>query len=233
MKIVGFLKTSLLDWDGKVSAVIYLEGCNFRCPFCHNKDIVLSNENEEVPFDMIRGYLEENSDFLDGVVVSGGEPTLNRDLHVLIGEIRDMGLMVKLDTNGTNPDMLDDLLGAGMLDYVAMDVKAPLDERYRNLCGVEGKLEEMGRSIKLIMSSGVDYEFRTTVVPILLKEGEIEEIAKTIEGARKYALQQFRPAVTLDEKLNALEPYPVSRIRAMAEIAKGHVRKVIIRGDRE
>jgi len=231
MRIVGFLKTSLLDWDGKVSAVIYLEGCNFRCPFCHNRDIVLPGRIEEVPFDRIKEYLVENADFLDGVVISGGEPTLNPDLLSLIKEIRSLGLEVKLDTNGTNPDMLDDLLGAGMLDYVAMDVKAPLDERYSHLSGVDGDPELIRRSIGLIMSSGVDYEFRTTVVPVLIKEDDVEEIARAVKGARKYVLQQFRPNVTLDAKLEALDPYPASRIRAMAETVRPYVRKVIIRGD--
>jgi pyruvate formate lyase activating enzyme len=232
MRIVGLIKTSLLDWDGKVTSVIYLAGCNFRCPFCHNADLVLRPaEMPEVDMDALEEYLQEQADFLDGVVVTGGEPTLNEDLPQLIKWLRDKGLKVKLDTNGTNPDMLEDLLDAGMLDYVAMDIKAPLDESYNDLSGVDAPLEQLKRSISIIMDSGVDYEFRTTVVPILLKEEDIERIAAFIGGARRYALQQFRPGVTLDEKFSVLDPYPAARIRDMAERAGRYVRNVVIRGD--
>lgn len=232
MRVVGFLKTSLLDWDGMVASVIYLPGCNFRCPFCHNADLVMrSGELPEIDMKAVEGYLNENIDFLDGVVITGGEPTIHSDLPELIKRLRRIGVKVKLDTNGTNPEMLEDLINSGLLDYVAMDIKAPLTGKYNDLSGVHTPVENLKRSITIIMDSGIDYEFRTTVVPVLLKENDIEQIAAYIGGAKKYALQQFRPGDTLDIKFSKLDPYPSHRLREMAERARPYVRKVVIRGN--
>ena len=124
MKIVGFIRTTLLDWDGMVACTIYLAECDFRCPYCHNKSIVLNPEEaDELDEEKIFNYIQENSDFLDGVVISGGEPTLNKDLPVLIKKLRSMGMKIKLDTNGYHPDVLEDLIGAGYIDKVAMDIR--------------------------------------------------------------------------------------------------------------
>jgi len=230
-RIVGFAKTSLLDWDGMIATTIYLQGCNLRCPFCHNPDLVsVSAEVEEAPWEVIEEYLSENSDFLDGVVVTGGEATLNEDLPELIRKIRALGLKVKLDTNGTNPDMLEDLIRAGLLDCVAMDVKGPLDEQYSQVCGTKVDVEAIKRSIHLIMTSGIDYEFRTTVVPHYLNAGDIERMASFIGGAKKYALQRFKNDLTLDKRLGQIEPFSESEMLAMAETARKYVRKVIVRG---
>ena len=128
-RIAGFNRTSLLDWDGCVTAVIYLPSCNFRCPFCHNRELVLTPEvYEDVPLEFVEDYISENREFLDGIVITGGEPTIHRDLPELVKRIKALGMKVKLDTNGTNPEMLKDLIDAGLIDYVAMDLKAPLDE---------------------------------------------------------------------------------------------------------
>jgi len=230
-RIVGFAKTSLLDWDGMIATTIYLQGCNLRCPFCHNPDLVpVSAEVEEAPWEVIEEYLSENSDFLDGVVVTGGEATLNEDLPELIRKIRALGLKVKLDTNGTNPDMLEDLIRAGLLDCVAMDVKGPLDEQYSQVCGIKVDVEDIKRSIHLIMTSGIDYEFRTTVVPHYLNAGDIERMASFIGGAKKYALQRFKNDLTLDKRLGQIEPFSESEMLGMAETARKYVRKVIVRG---
>jgi pyruvate formate lyase activating enzyme len=230
-RIVGFAKTSLLDWDGKVATTVYLQGCNLRCPFCHNPDLVsVSAEVDEASWEVLKEYLEDNSDFLDGVVVTGGEATLNEDLPDLIRKIRALGLKVKLDTNGANPDMLQDLLQAGLLDCVAMDLKGPLDQQYSQVCGTEVDLEAIKRSIKLLMTSGIDYEFRTTVVPHYLNPGDIERMASFIGGAKKYALQQFKNDKTLDKRLGQIEPYSEAQILGMAETARKYVRKVIVRG---
>jgi pyruvate formate lyase activating enzyme len=232
MRIAGFLKSSLLDWDGRVTAVIFLPGCNFRCPFCHNSELVLTpGDMPEVDQEAMMEYLEENSDFLDGVVITGGEPTIHSDLPDLISRLRSLGLMIKLDSNGTNPGMLEDLINAGMIDSVAMDVKGPLDQRYDDFSGVETPLDSIKRSISIIMESGIDYEFRTTVVPHMINEEELEAMAAFIGGARKYALQQFRPDNTLDERLSKIDPYPTERMRSMADLAKQYVQKVVIRGD--
>lgn len=232
VRIVGFIKTSLLDWDGHVVAVIYLPGCNFRCPFCHNQELVCSPDRlDEVPFEEIEEYVRANADFLDGIVVTGGEPTIHPDLPDLLTRLKGLGTKVKLDTNGTNPDMLKDVIEAGLVDYVAMDIKAPLNERYEELAGAPVPLDRIKRSIELLRTSGVDHEFRTTVVPVLLTPGDVESIAAYIGGAKKYAIQQFRPGNTLDPNLSAVRPHPRGTVLGMAERAKLYVRKVVIRGD--
>lgn len=231
VKICGFAKTSLLDWDGYVTAVIYLPSCNFRCPFCHNKELVLTPEvYDEVPFDFIEEYVRDNLEFLDAIVITGGEPTIHKDLPQLIRKVRALGVKVKLDTNGTNPDMLQDLIKAGLIDYVAMDIKAPLNQEYDELAGTKVQLDQIKRSIEIIMSSGIDYEFRTTMVPILLKEADYEKIAAYIGTAKKYALQHFVPKNTLDPNLSVIAPLSEEKVKAIAEICKPYVRKVVIRG---
>jgi pyruvate formate lyase activating enzyme len=231
VKICGFARTSLLDWDGLVSAVIYLPSCNFRCPFCHNRELVLTPEvYQEIPFDLIQEFVLENLEFLDGIVITGGEPTLHPDLPQLIMKVRQLGVKVKLDTNGSHPDMLQDLIKANLIDYMAMDIKAPLDERYEDLAGVKVELSKLKRSIETIMSSGIDYEFRTTMVPILLKEDDYERIAAYIGTARKFVLQHFVPKNTLDPNLSVIAPLPEEKVRAIAQRCKPYVRKVVIRG---
>jgi pyruvate formate lyase activating enzyme len=184
----------------------------------------------ELDFEEIAAYVRDNSDFLDGVSISGGEPTIHPDLPILIAKIRDLGMKIKLDTNGSNPDMLEDLLGSGMLDYVAMDIKAPLNEKYKDIARVSVDLEKVKRSIRLLMTSDIDHEFRTTVVPFLIDEKDIESIAAFIGGAKKYALHQFKNDTTLEKKMELVSPYPEERLRTMADIAKRYVRKVVVRG---
>mgnify|MGYP000858028720 CR=1 FL=1 len=232
MKIIGFIKTSLLDWDGHVVASIYLPGCNFRCPFCHNRDVVLDPASyDEVPWEVVEAFIKEHSDFLDGVVVTGGEPTIHNDLPEFIGRIKALGVKVKLDTNGSNPGMLKDLIDAGLIDYVAMDIKAPLDEKYDDLTGISAPLDDIKRSIEILETSGIDHEYRTTLVPILLSAPDIEAIAAYIGGTKKYALQQFRPGRTLDPHLESATPMTKAKVRAIAENAKQYVGKVVLRGD--
>lgn len=232
MKIVGFIRTTLLDWDGMVACTIYLAGCDFRCPYCHNKSIVLDPEGaEELDEEKIFNFIEENSDFLDGAVISGGEPTLNKDLIKLIRKVRGYGLKIKLDTNGYHPDVLDDLIGAGLIDKVAMDIKAPLTkERYSSVAGRDIDPDVLKRSIRIIMNSGIDYEFRTTLSPILIKPEDIDAIGMDIKGAKNYNLQQFRPKTCLDDRLEAIDPYKESVVLAMGETAKKYAKNVKIRG---
>mgnify|MGYP000850966105 CR=1 FL=1 len=232
MKIIGFIKTSLLDWDGHVVASVYLPGCNFRCPFCHNRDVVLDPDSyDEVPWEEVESFIRENNDFLDGVVVTGGEPTIHADLPDLIRRIKALGVKVKLDTNGSNPRMLKDLIDAGLVDYVAMDIKAPLNEKYDDLAGIPAPLDDIKRSIEILETSSVDHEYRTTLAPILLKAADIEAIAAYIGGAKKYALQQFRPQHTLDPHMENANPMPKAQVKAIAENAKQYVRTVVLRGD--
>jgi pyruvate formate lyase activating enzyme len=230
-RIAGFNRTSLLDWDGCVAAVIFLPGCNFRCPFCHNRQLVLTPEEyEEIPFEFVEEYIRENSEFLDGIVITGGEPTIHKDLPELIKRIKRLGIRVKLDTNGTNPEMLKDLIDAGLIDFVAMDLKAPLDEGYDDLAGTKVEMEKIKRSIQIIMSSGIDYEFRTTMVPILLKPEDYERMAAYIGTAKKFVLQHFSPRNTIDPNLSVIKPLDEAKVRAIAERCKPYVRKLVIRG---
>jgi pyruvate formate lyase activating enzyme len=231
IKIRGFIETSFLDWDGKVSCVVFIPNCNYACPFCSNWLLVHEPDSlPEVPLERIETFIKERADFLDGVVITGGEPTIHPDLPELIKRFKAIGLLVKLDTNGTNPALLSSLLSNHLVDYIAMDIKAPLNEKYDVACGAKVDLAKIKASIKLIMGSGIDYEFRTTVTPNILHQPEIEEIAKTIAGAKKYALQQFVPAHSLIKEMQALDPHPAETIREMAAIAKKYVPNTIVRG---
>ena len=195
MEIKGFIDVSFVDWDGKLSSVIFLPNCNFRCPFCHNVNLVLNPEKlETVPFESLENQLKKQKGWVDGVCVTGGEPTLHKNLPELCSRLKKMGFLVKVDTNGTNPTMLKELIDRGLVDYVAMDIKAPLTEKkYSKTTGVnaEKMLEKVKESIKLLLGSNVDYEFRTTVVPTLHDEEDIKQICHSLRGCRKYVLQKF------------------------------------------
>ncbi|MCX7703690.1 MAG: anaerobic ribonucleoside-triphosphate reductase activating protein, partial [Planctomycetota bacterium] len=163
--IKGFLPNTLIDWEGKVAAEIFLSGCNFRCPFCHSGYLVYDRENECIPLESILACIEREKGWIDGVVISGGEPTLCPALEGLCVEFRNRNLGVKLDTNGSNPALIGRLVNLGLLDFVSLDVKAPLDERYSAATGVmEPPVEQVRESVRLLMRSSIDYEFRTTVV---------------------------------------------------------------------
>ena len=231
MKIAGFIKTTLLDWDGLVACTIYLAGCNFRCPYCHNAPIVTNADAVNgIPEEDVLGYIKEHSDFIDGAVVSGGEPLMNEDLGAFLKKLKSLGIKVKLDTNGSYPERLDDLIGSGLVDKVAMDVKSSLNERYNDVTGVNANTDAISRSIRIIIDSGIDHEFRTTAVPVFVKEEDIKNICGHIKGAKGYRIHQFRNKVTIDDSLSVLDPYPENKLIEMAETAKGYVKDVRIRG---
>ncbi len=231
MDIRGFIETSLLDWDGKISSVVFLSGCNMRCAFCHNYPLVFEPEKlKKFELDHINKYLIEHKNWVDGVVISGGEPTIYKELESLIKGFKDMGLAVKLDTNGTNPGMLKDLISKKLLDYIAMDVKGPLNEKYSKIAGCKIDLDAILESIKTIKGSGVDYEFRTTVVPGQLDVDDIAALARNISGAKKFILQQFEPANARDEALRKVKPYTKEKLVEMGTAAKEYVDDVVIRG---
>jgi pyruvate formate lyase activating enzyme len=195
LEIKGFINLSFVDWDGKLSPVIFLPNCNLRCPFCHNVNLVLHPEKlETIPFEYIECQLKKQIGWSDGVCITGGEPTLHSDLPEICSRLKKMGLLVKVDTNGTNPTMLNDLVDRGLVDYVAMDIKAPLTEKkYYWATGVEADelLEKVKASIKILLESIIDYEFRTTVVPTLHDKHDIKQICRNLRGCRKYILQRF------------------------------------------
>jgi pyruvate formate lyase activating enzyme len=190
--VAAFVPLSLSDHDGHVAAVVFVPGCNFRCPFCHNPDLVLPERaagGPRVPVDEVLDELRDRRDFLDSVVVSGGEPTLQPGLQEFLASVRAMGLRVKLDTNGSRPDVLRPLFEGNLVDYVAMDIKAP-PARYAEFAGVPVDLARIEESIRLIRSMAPDYEFRTTVAPGLVAE-DLRAVADWISGAKRYILQPF------------------------------------------
>jgi pyruvate formate lyase activating enzyme len=229
--IRGIIETSFLDWDGRVVMVLYTPRCNLKCPFCHNWELMDNpTRYPEKTWNDIKSLLEEHADFLDGVCVTGGEPLLEPDLEELLQNVKKMGKLVKLDTNGTMPDVLSALIEKGLVDYVAMDVKMPPDKRYSNATGVKTDLKDIKKSIKIIMTSGIDYEFRTTVVPTIHSKEDVVDIAKSINGAKKYVLQQFAPFHARDEKLQELKPYENEVIADIADECSHFVENMAVRG---
>lgn len=190
MEFVGIDKFSLLDYDEKISIVLFSPACNFRCPFCHNGDSVL-NCKTSIPFDDILKYLESRKNVIDAVVISGGEPTLMPELKEKIIEIKKLGYLIKIDTNGTNPDVLKNLIDNKLVDFIAMDIKNS-EEKYPETIGCKTvDINKIKESIKLIMSSGLPYEFRTTLVKEFHTFNSIEGVGKLINGANKIYLQKF------------------------------------------
>ncbi|MBO5734864.1 MAG: anaerobic ribonucleoside-triphosphate reductase activating protein [Clostridia bacterium] len=191
MQINGFQKLTLLDFPGKVACIVFTPGCNFRCPFCHNASLVTHIDGERIEEEEILSYLKKRQGLLDGVVVTGGEPTLQGDLADFLGKVKALGYAVKLDTNGTSPEKLKTLVEKGLVDYVAMDIKNTA-AKYPVTAGcgsaVLGKVEE---SIDFLLADTVDYEFRTTVTAELHTPQDIGDIAKRIKGAKRYFLQNF------------------------------------------
>ena len=190
MDIHGLQKTTLLDYPGQVACTVFLAGCNLRCPFCHNAPLVCGSPQPVLTQEELFAFLKKRRGILDGVCITGGEPTLRPDLPELIAGIRSLGYKVKLDTNGSNPAMLRHLLADRLLDYVAMDIKNAPD-RYRVTCGGVDVLEAVKESAGLLMESGIDYEFRTTCIHPMHDVQALEEIGKWLAGANAYYLQNF------------------------------------------
>ncbi len=233
LEIKGFIETSFLDWDGKIVSTLFVSGCNFRCPFCHNQRLLEKPQDlETISFSRIEKHLIEHKDFIDGVCLTGGEPALHKDrgLFKFMKRIKGLGFQIKIDTNGSDPELLRKALDEKMIDYIAMDIKGPLDDRYHKLAGVKTDLGKIKRSIKIIMEDRVPYEFRTTVVPGMLDIKDIEDIARAIKGARTFVLQQFVAENTLDQSLRQIKPFPREKFDEMAENSKKFVINTSIRG---
>jgi len=210
MEIGGLEKSTLIDYPGRIAATVFLLGCNFRCPFCYSSELVLPEKMAEQPkiaekafFD----FLKERQGLLEGVVICGGEPTIHKDLPDFIKRIKDLGFLLKLDTNGSNPEMLRELMQKGLVDYVAMDIKAPLGAKYDLATGVKVDLDKIKESIEIIKGSGVDYEFRSTIVPSIHSKEDVIQMAKDISPAKKYYLQNFRGEKTIDPRFEEIKPY--------------------------
>jgi pyruvate formate lyase activating enzyme len=192
MKILGIQKLSLLDFPGKIACTVFLGGCNFRCPYCHNGSLAVGEGEEVMGYDEFFAFLESRRGRLEGVCVSGGEPTIHRALPQFFGRIKDMGYAVKLDTNGTNPEMLAALINDGLVDYVAMDIKNS-PERYEDSVVINAELiDRVRESASLLMEGRVDFEFRTTLMREMHGEEEIRAIGRWLSGDEKFFLQTYR-----------------------------------------
>jgi pyruvate formate lyase activating enzyme len=195
--IKGWVKNSFCDWDGKISSVIFLPQCNMRCPFCQNWNLVENyHDFEDIEWQIIKDYLVENKDFVDGFVITGGEPFLSDFLFDIVREVKNIPISVKIDTNGTFPEKLKYLIENSLIDFVAMDVKSSFDtDAYSKATGIKITEDMLGRiikSVETLMKSNIDYEFRTTIVPAIHSIEQIKNIANFLKGAKKYVLQQYR-----------------------------------------
>lgn len=234
IKIRNIIPTSLIDWEGMVVSTLYVGGCNFRCPFCYNVDLVINTKQfSEIPERDILNSLLERKDFIDGICLTGGEPTIYADLSQLLSKIKNYNLKIKLDTNGSNPDRLAIIIERELIDFVAMDIKSCLQsEEYKKVSGItdEKIITNIKKSIDIIRNSEIDYEFRTTVVPVFHDVATIEEIAREIKGARKYVLQNFiTTEKLLDNRLATINPYSTLQMGELKRIAESYVERCIVR----
>ncbi|MBP3284836.1 MAG: anaerobic ribonucleoside-triphosphate reductase activating protein [Clostridia bacterium] len=217
MRIGGYEKLSTVDYPGELACSIFLVGCNFNCGYCHNPSLI-SGDGNYIEKKEVMEYLKLRRDMLDAVCISGGEPTCNPDLKDFIKEIKALGYKVKLDTNGTHPEVIEELLQEKLIDYIAMDIKAS-PKKYRKVVGREVDLEVLKKSIEVIKKSGIQHEFRTTYLPIL-DRNDINEIAHTfVNRGDKYFLQQFRNTVTNDPVYHNFAPHKEAYVLSTAQFA--------------
>ncbi len=211
MEIGGLEKSTLIDYPGKIACTVFLIGCNFRCPWCYSAELVLPEKIKKQPKIKERDFfdfLQKRKNNLDGVVVCGGEPTIHPSLPQFFKKIKNLGFFVKLDTNGSNPEMVKELIKESLVDYIAMDIKAPLtNEKYKESTGKKIDISLIKKSIETIKSSKIDYEFRTTVIPGIHLEKDIAQIAREISFADKYFLQKFKPEKNIEPFFSKKEAY--------------------------
>lgn len=229
MQIHGFAKTTLLDYPKHVASTIFTGECNFRCPFCHNGDLVLNPSSlPEISESQILSFLERRKKILDGVCITGGEPTLQKDLPDFIKKIKDLGLLVKLDTNGYRPDVLEHLISENLLDYVAMDIKNS-PEKYAMTCGVVNfDLNRISSSISLLINGPIPFEFRTTVANPLHDEKDFEAIGSWVKGATAYYIQSYKESEYVISK--EFSPYTIDTLNHFKNILLQYVPVVELRG---
>jgi pyruvate formate lyase activating enzyme len=231
--IRALIETSLVDWDGKISTVVFFDACNFRCPFCQNWKLICSPQNFPViEWQTIAEKLKTKKGWVDGVVLTGGEPLVNRkEVFEISKKIKNLGLAVKLDTNGAYPTMMKELINSKLIDYVAMDVKAPLDERYATAAGRKANIGAISESITTLLSGCIDYEFRTTCVPQIIDRQSLIQIGEAIKGAHKWALQAYVPENAYKKAYR--KELPAEYMRQLEEyltVAKQYVANALLRG---
>ncbi len=228
VKICGLMKLTLLDFPGKVACTVFLGGCNLRCPFCHNAELAFEGCGDEISEEEFFKFIDKRKGILDGVCVSGGEPLLNDGIIPFLKMIKEKGYSVKLDTNGCFPDRLKEVIDAGVCDYIAMDVKNSLNE-YAKTVGVDGfTTGGIEKSIEILKTSGIDHEFRTTVVKGLHTEKSIEELSSLLKGEKKYFLQAFIQSDRIPD--SSLEEYTKDELENLLRIAQRNVPDAVLRG---
>jgi pyruvate formate lyase activating enzyme len=228
--VKGLEKFAPKDFPGFIASTVFLAGCNFRCPYCHNSDLVLRPERlADIPMDFFLAYLDSRKGWLEGICVTGGEPLLAEEIESFLIVIKQRGLLIKLDTNGSRPDRLESLLRAELVDRVAMDVKAPL-ERYREVTGSRVDADDIARSASILRESGLPHVFRTTIVPGLIGVEDIEAIGRWLKGAAVYQVQQFSPVGTLDAEYRRIKPYGRDDVKRLADAARPFFGEVRIEG---
>lgn len=228
MNIYGLQKLTLLDYPQKTACTLFTGGCNFRCPFCHNSNLVCGQFPEPIDENDLFAFLKKRAGILDGVCITGGEPLINADIKRFIIKIRSLGYLVKLDTNGSNPELLSSLIEEKIIDYVAMDIKNS-KEAYSKTIGIKDfDLTPILKSVHILMNSGIDYEFRTTIVKEFHNEENITKIGEWISGAKRYFLQSFSDSENVIEK--NLHPVEENQLKYWKDILKRYINFVEIRG---
>ncbi len=219
MKIGGFQKTSLLDYPDMISSIVWTVDCNFNCPFCYNTELVHGTA-QSISEEEIFVHLKKRKGIVEALVISGGEPFLQKDLDVFCKKVKELNILIKIDTNGTFPDKLKDLIDEKLVDYVAVDIKAPKD-KYEKLAGVKIDIKKIQKTIDILQKSEIDYEFKTTFVPELLVKEDILKIGKWLAGSKKYYLQQFKNEVpVLSSELQKINPYAKQELLDVIEEIK-------------
>jgi pyruvate formate lyase activating enzyme len=229
MKIGGLRRVSLIDYPGLICATVFLQGCNFKCPYCHNPELVDPGLfRTSIKENTVMEFLDSRKGKLDAVTICGGEPTIQDDLNRFIKQIKKMGFAVKLDTNGSQPNVIKALIAEKLLDFIAMDVKAPLD-KYKEIVKTNVNQDSVKESIKIILKAKVPYEFRTTLVQSQLEENDILQIGKLITGASHYVLQNFINVITLDKRFQKEKTFSEEKLQKIKNHLEHQIPSVTIR----
>ncbi|MFQ5952072.1 MAG: anaerobic ribonucleoside-triphosphate reductase activating protein [Candidatus Omnitrophota bacterium] len=229
MKIAGLQKLSLVDYPGCLASIVFVQGCNFRCGYCQNPDLVTSDELFDFQEKEVFDYISSRKNMLEGLVITGGEPAIYEDLPDFIRRIKRTEIKVKLDTNGSNPGQLKSLIEERLLDYIALDIKTSF-AKYSMVTDLADAASNVSESVRLVMASSVAYEFRTTCVPGIVCEEDIALIGELVKGAEKHYLQQFRPIVTFDKCFQDVKPYSKETLEKFQAILSDFVKTVELRG---
>jgi pyruvate formate lyase activating enzyme len=217
MNFKGLHKVSLIDYPGKICAIAFTGGCNFRCHYCHNPELVLGHKDlPDIKGEEILSFLKRRKGLLDALEITGGEPTIWEKLPAFMKQVKELGFLVKLDTNGMNPDMLSEVVGSKLVDYVAMDIKATL-ERYEEVVGVELDVSKIKRSVEILLEGEVEYEFRTTTFPEFFAEEDARQIGDWVKGAERYALQMPRTEKTLNGNFRPQKLYTKEELQGLSQ----------------